>query len=227
MTGEWEAKLKKIEHNDYDADQFMTEIIRFTQKIKDESDRPLYDQSRLGDCPLCQKPVIEGRKGYGCSDWKAGCQFVLWKEMYGVPVTMDMACQLLQNSRTLHSYAVKLDDEVFNAQLTLNKLGETGYVKAESGKRSVVKEAIADCPLCNGKIIETVKAYSCSEWRNGCKMAIWKTVAHKKITAAMAKKILSKGETGMLKGFKSAKGTEFDANLKLVDGKVEMDFSGS
>jgi len=58
-------------------------------------------------------------------------------------------------------------------------------------------------------------------------MAIWKTVAHKKITAAMAKKILSKGETGMLKGFKSAKGTEFDANLKLVDGKVEMDFSGS
>ncbi len=227
MTGEWEAKLKKIEHNDYDADQFMTEIIRFTQKIKDESDRPLYDQSRLGDCPLCQKPVIEGRKGYGCSDWKAGCQFVLWKEMYGVPVTRDMACQLLQNSRTLHSYAVKLDDEVFNAQLTLNKLGETGYVKAESGKRSVVKEAIADCPLCNGKIIETVKAYSCSEWRNGCKMAIWKTVAHKKITAAMAKKILSKGETGILKGFKSAKGTEFDANLKLVDGKVEMDFSGS
>lgn len=224
MTGEWEAKLKKIEHNDYDPDQFMAEIIQFTQKIKDESDKPLYDQSRLGDCPLCGQPVIEGRKGYGCSDWKAGCRFVLWKEMYGVPVSRDMACQLLQNSRTLNSYAIKPNDEVFDAQLTLNQQGETGYVKAESGKRPVAKEAIADCPLCNGKIIETVKAYSCSEWRNGCKMAIWKNVAHKKITVAMAKKLLSNGETGLLKGFKSAKGAEFEANLKLVEGKVEMEF---
>jgi DNA topoisomerase-3 len=227
MTGEWEAKLKKIEHNDYDPDQFMAEIVQFTQQIKDESDRPLYDHSRLGDCPLCQKPVIEGRKGYGCSDWKAGCQFVLWKQLYGVPVTRDMACQLLQNTRTLQSYAIKPDDDVFDAQLTLNKQGETGYVKAEPRpSRPAIKEAIADCPLCNGKIIETVKAYSCSEWRSGCKMTIWKTVAHKKITATMAKKLLSNGETGMLKGFKSGKGTEFEANLKLIDGKVEMAFGG-
>ncbi|MGZ5621813.1 MAG: DNA topoisomerase 3 [Methylobacter sp.] len=225
MTGEWEAKLKQIEHNAYDPDQFMAEIIRFTRKIKDESDRPLYDQSRLGDCPLCGHPVIEGRKGYGCSDWKAGCQFVLWKQVYGVPVTKDMACQLLQNARTVHSYAIKADDEVFDAQLTLNKQGETGYVKAGPGQGRALKEALGDCPLCNGKIIETPKAYSCSEWRNGCKMAIWKTVAHKKITAAMAKKLLHNGETGMLKGFKSGKGAEFEANLKLVDGKVEMTFA--
>lgn len=225
MTGEWEAKLKKIEHNDYDPDRFMAEIIQFTRNIKDQSDRPLYDQSRLGDCPLCGHPVIEGRKGYGCSDWKAGCKFVLWKEMLGVPVNRDMACQLLQTGRTLHSYAVKPGDDVFYAQLTLGKQGETGYIKAEPVQRAAVTEAIADCPLCNGKIIETAKAYSCSEWRNGCKMAIWKTVAHKKITPAMAKKLLSKGETGLLKGFKSGKGKEFEANLKLVEGKVEMDFS--
>ncbi|MFI3186189.1 MAG: DNA topoisomerase 3 [Methylococcaceae bacterium] len=226
MTGEWEGKLKKIEHHAYDPDQFMAEIIQFTQQIKDQSDQPLYDQSRLGDCPLCQKPIIEGRKGYGCSDWKAGCQFVLWKQVYGVPVSRDMACQLLQNSKTLNHYAIKINAEVFNAQLILNKQGGTEFLKAEAAPRLDLKEVLADCPLCNGKIIETPKAYSCSEWRNGCKMVIWKTVAQKKITATMAKKLLSKGETGLLKGFKSAKGTEFDANLKLVDGKVEMDFVG-
>ena len=137
-----------------------------------------------------------------------------------------MACQLLQNGRTLNAYAIKINDEVFNAQLTLNALGEIGYNKQQNQQALNATEAIADCPLCNGKIIETPKAYSCSEWRNGCKAVIWKTIAHKKITPAMAKKLLTKGETGVLKGFKSTKGTEFEVNLKLVDGKVEMDFAG-
>ena len=226
MTGEWEAKLKKIEHNTYNPDQFMAEIIQFTQQLKDESTKPLYDDSKLGDCPLCQHPVIEGRQGYGCSQWKAGCKFVLWKQAFHLTVTRDMACQLLQNGRTLNAYAIKINDEVFNAQLTLNALGETGYNKLQNQPLKNVTDALADCPLCNGKIIETSKAYSCSEWRNGCKAVIWKTIANKTITQSMAKKLLSKGETGVLKGFKSTKGTEFEVNLKLVDGKVEMDFAG-
>ena len=226
MTGEWEAKLKKIEHNTYNPDQFMAEIIQFTQQLKDESTKPLYDDSKLGDCPLCHHPVIEGRQGYGCSQWKAGCKFVLWKQAFHLTITRDMACQLLQNGRTLNAYAIKINDEVFNAQLTLNALGETGYNKLQNQPLKNVTDALADCPLCNGKIIETSKAYSCSEWRNGCKAVIWKTIANKTITQSMAKKLLSKGETGVLKGFKSTKGTEFEVNLKLVDGKVEMDFAG-
>ncbi len=225
MTGEWEAKLKKIEQNAYDPEQFMAEIIQFTRKITDESTKPLYDESRLGGCPLCHQPIIEGKKGYGCSAWKAGCKFVLWKQAYGVTITREMACQLLQNGRTLNAYAIKTNDDVFNARLTLNVLGETGYSKQQNRQAQNTAEAIADCPLCNGRIIETPKAYSCSEWRNGCKAVIWKTIAHKKITRALAKKLLSKGETGVLKGFKSTKGTGFEVNLKLVDGKVEMDFA--
>jgi DNA topoisomerase-3 len=226
MTGEWEGKLKQMEHNTYDPDQFMAEIIQFTREIKAQSELPLYDINRFGDCPLCQKPIIEGRKGYGCSAWKAGCSFVLWKQIYGVPVSRDMAGQLLQMSRTLNNYVIKNNDEVFNAQLTLNIHGETGFVKVELGQRGS-QAAVADCPLCNGKIIETAKSYSCSEWRNGCKAVIWKTIAHKKITLTMAKKLLNDGQTGALKGFKSTKGTEFEANLKLIEGKVEMDFSVS
>jgi DNA topoisomerase-3 len=225
LTGEWEAKLKKIEHNDYDPDVFMAEIKAFTQKIKHEADKPLYDTSRFGDCPLCQHPIIEGRKGYGCSDWKNGCTFVLWKHLYGVPIDKDLACELLQTKQTLKAYAIKVDDKVFNARLTLDKHGVIGYQRQENSAAQPVSNALADCPLCNGKVIETAKAYGCSEWRNGCKLVIWKTIAHKKITLSMAKKLLSKGETGVLTGFKSNKDTEFSANLKLVNGKVEMDFA--
>jgi DNA topoisomerase-3 len=74
-------------------------------------------------------------------------------------------------------------------------------------------------------VIETAKAYSCSEWRNGCKMVIWKTIAQQPITLVLAKKLLTNGETGVLTGFKSTKDTEFSANLKLVNGKVDMDFA--
>ncbi|MCX7097224.1 MAG: DNA topoisomerase 3 [Methylococcales bacterium] len=226
MTGEWEAKLKKIEHQAYDPGQFMAEIIEFTQKITDGADQPLYDASQLGRCPACQHVIIEGKQGYGCSQWKQGCKFVLWKQAFGLTISRDMASQLLQLGRTLGAYAINTGGLVFHAPLTLSAAGEVGFAKPQTPALQNLGDVLANCPLCNGKIIETPKAYSCSEWRNGCKAVIWKTIAHKKISPSMAKKLLGKGETGVLKGFKSAKGTEFEANLKLVDGKVELDFSG-
>ena len=35
--------------------------------------------TNLGSCPRCRREVIEGIKGYGCSNWKEGCSFVVWK----------------------------------------------------------------------------------------------------------------------------------------------------
>lgn len=33
----------------------------------------------LGKCPLCDHRIIEGTKGYCCSNWRNGCKFVIWK----------------------------------------------------------------------------------------------------------------------------------------------------
>ena len=42
--------------------------------------RPSPERVTLGPCPRCGKPVIEGQKGYGCSGYKEGCKFVIWKK---------------------------------------------------------------------------------------------------------------------------------------------------
>lgn len=34
----------------------------------------------LGKCPRCGKPVIEGKNAYGCSGYKEGCTFTIWKK---------------------------------------------------------------------------------------------------------------------------------------------------
>ncbi|WP_411347133.1 DNA topoisomerase 3 [Paenibacillus sp. WLX2291] len=51
----------------------------------------------LGSCPRqgCGGTIIEGRKGYGCSHFKQGCSFVIWKEFSGKSVSVQMLKALL------------------------------------------------------------------------------------------------------------------------------------
>ncbi|BCV20401.1 topoisomerase C-terminal repeat-containing protein [Moorella sp. Hama-1] len=56
-------------------------------------------------------------------------------------------------------------------------------------------------------------------------MSSGKKIAGKKIIAGQAKELLQKGRTGILKGFKSRAGKEFDASLVLGEyGKVNLKF---
>jgi DNA topoisomerase-3 len=69
------------------------------------------------------------------------------------------------------------------------------------------------------------KAYGCSNWRNGCKFVIWKTMAQREIALEVAQQLLSTGKTETLSGFKSKAGNDFEAKLKVIGGEVKFDFS--
>ncbi|HKB39961.1 MAG TPA: topoisomerase C-terminal repeat-containing protein, partial [Gemmataceae bacterium] len=84
--------------------------------------------------------------------------------------------------------------------------------------------ALGPCPLCGSGVIEQDKSYSCSGWRSGCKFAIWKTIAGKRISPRTAQALLRRGRSQVLKGFKSKSGRAFDARLKLDQGAVRFDF---
>lgn len=114
-TGRLEKILHDIEKGHYNKDDFLSLIFSFTKKsvqtIKNESDVILNMHTsttngnkieQLGDCPLCKSPIIEGKKGFGCSNWKSGCKFVIWKDdkylkAFGKKPTKTMVKKLLKH----------------------------------------------------------------------------------------------------------------------------------
>ncbi len=91
----------------------------------------------------------------------------------------------------------------------------------------VSREPIGTCPKCGAPVVETKKAYGCSEWKKtGCDFAIWKQVSGKRLSGSQAKQLLMRGRTPELKGFKSKAGKPYSAVLKLdEDHRVRLEFA--
>jgi DNA topoisomerase-3 len=104
----------------------------------------------------------------------------------------------------------------------------------EIQKQKTTNEILGTCPECGGEVTDNYKAFSCKNWKNGCKFAIWKNdkflaAMRKKPTKTMVKQIL-KNNRAYVKGLTSRKGKKFNAYLSYhkKDGKEyyswEMDF---
>ena len=109
------------------------------------------------------------------------------------------------------------------------KEGEKVAAPAKPGSNgdSPGSAPLGTCPKCGAPVVETKKAYGCSAWKNGCKFAVWKTISGKRISAPQARRLLTKGRTGRLKGFKSKAGKPYSAALVLDDEhKVRLEFEG-
>ena len=80
----------------------------------------------IGICPLCGSAVISGRLGYGCSGYKEGCKFVIWKHICKKTISVKHAKELLASGKTSKiSGFVSKNNKTFDAFL---KLDETGKV---------------------------------------------------------------------------------------------------
>ncbi|MGB9859687.1 MAG: DNA topoisomerase, partial [Moorellaceae bacterium] len=229
LTARWEEGLKEIEEGQRDCKEWLEGIKNFTTEVvrmareQEAAPRAEPDREVLGQCPLCGREVMESPKSYSCSGYKEGCKFAIWKEIAGKKITVNQVKELLQKGKTgvIKGFKSKTDKK-FDAALAL---GEGGRVDFEFAERN--SEALGKCPLCGKEVIESQKGYGCSGWKEGCKFVIWKEICGKKITASQAKELLQKGRTGMIKGFKSRVGKEFEAILVLKeDGKLEFEFEG-
>ena len=129
LTGKWEYGLNEIAQrkpvDDAFVERFMTGVTRLTAELvasvkADERVSGLPKEERqkgkrrgtppnLGiPCPICGKgKVTENQRAFGCSRWKQGCAFTLWKDCiacYGGPsLTTKIVEALLRDGQVLGS----------------------------------------------------------------------------------------------------------------------------
>ena len=225
LTGDWEFRLKQVERGEYDAAQFMSEVGAYTREILECTAAKTIDLQKLGPCPICNAAVMRGRTAYGCSRWKAGCKFVLPAEVWGLKLEPQLAREILSHKRSLTPHPLLVKGEKCFATLHLDKKGKLHHELADVATKASGDEALGECPSCGGDIIVGSKAYGCSNWRNGCKFVIWKTIAQKEISSEIAAQLLRNGSSELISGFKSRAGKDFDAKLKVVGSEVKFDFA--
>ncbi len=143
FTGRLEKSLADIEKQKFDKERFLQLIYQFTkeavQQIKTGEDVIIHEIASskrstevLGKCPVCGNGVIEGFKGFGCSNWKNGCKFVVWKNDKFLATlrkkpTKTMVKQLLTKGSANVKGLTSKKGNKFNAILKYEKNPENDY----------------------------------------------------------------------------------------------------
>ena len=183
-------------------------------------------------CPDCGSQIIKTNFGFACAKYfnqEDKCNFVIG-EIASKKLTDADVKELLTNgvSKTIRGFKGK-SGKKFDACLILKKDEESGKTEVAFDFDNVEAKEIKDvvCPVCGGKIVVTPFGYGCSNYNkddpeNSCKFNIGQ-IAGVKLKEAQVKELLKDGITSVISGFKSKKGTKFDAKLVLSkdeDGKV-------
>ncbi|RUA08180.1 MAG: DNA topoisomerase III [Flavobacteriia bacterium] len=122
----------------------------------------------------------------------------------------------------------ELEYKTFNDQIKAYTHQVTDQMK-NSGKgfTQFVDPNLQDCPVCGkGKLKHSPKSVFCTnnKYSNGdCNFYLPKTIAKKKLTDNQIQELLTKGETGFLKGFVAKSGNKFEAALKINKEKAKVD----
>ena len=224
LTGDWEARLKDIEGGKGDPEEFMSGIRDHARSLVNPNSEGESEKG-LGPCPKCKAPIVEGKRGFGCSRWKEGCEVVLWKDRDGIQLDESLVRELLDLGHTLQP--VPIQDGEGKRGLAILSLSAEGEIKKKEVKGKALpkgKKALADCPLCGGKVTSADRGYVCSNQKLGCPLFISKLIAKKKITQEVMKALVTEGRTEKLEGFTSRAGKPFSAMLVLKEGRAVFEF---
>lgn len=105
-TARLEYNLKKVKEGLLSEQQFYDEVAQYVKRIVAgvfamDVNLQMHQQDSLGLCPKCNKGYVrEGTKAYGCSEYKNGCNFTIWKEIASKKLSKKNIEDLLQKGKT-------------------------------------------------------------------------------------------------------------------------------
>lgn len=108
--------------------------------------------------------------------------------------------------KELHQYIKKMIGTLKSTSVRLTN-------KSTVVSKSKTAKTMGKCPFCGHSVVESAKAYGCANWKNGCKFTVWKSIAGKTISEETIEKLITKGRTEKMTGFKSKAGKAFSAAL--------------
>ena len=190
-------------------------------------------------CPKCGKTLLDSGNRLICEgsdvttsnnengdptltpDTAPTCDFVFYKTIAGHILTDEEIAELFNNGTTeiISGFLTKKGTQ-FSAKIVWDKDFKATFAFENDGHFHGT-ETKFNCPLCKKKLEENKNAIFCP----ACNFTLFESMAGKKLRVADIKALLTDGKTELLTGFKSKKGTEFDAYVKLgADGRTSFEF---
>ncbi len=236
MTGEWEYKLKQMERGELPRSRFMEEIVGLTQTIVDRAknfEESGFEAKPLGFNAPNGQPMVETLRNYQTADGL----ITLRKVVAGRLLEPLEAKELLEKRLIgpLQGFRSRLG-RPFAAALKLNDAGETEFVfdnapvGADGGKLDMeAQETIGTCPICGGRIFETLMSYACENTFGDtptCKMKVGKQILQQPIDRAQFEKLLTDKKTDLLRGWVSMRTRRKFSAFLVMDktGKTTFEF---
>jgi DNA topoisomerase III len=234
LTGEWEFRLREIEHRKLTRDAFMNDIRELTRDIVGKAqhfhpDEHMPDTEPFGQCPKCGSPIVERFKSFTCTNGE--CDFTIWKTIAGRLLSRDEFETLVRDKQVgpLGGFRSKKGKR-FQAGLKLSgdfkaefDFGPNGQ---ENGSAEPVdfsqQESLGTCPKCGGRVFESGMSYVCENSvgpNKTCDFRSGKVILQQAVDPEQMKKLLATGRTDLLLRFISRKGRPFKAFLVLTEKK--------
>ena len=243
LTGDWEYKLRQMEHGQLQRDTFMREIVAYTTEIVTKA-RQLADAAKNQSfpdlhvaCPVCgAQDLRQTDATYECR--QPECKFKAKKHIAGRLLSADEATQLFTKKFVgpLTGFKSKFN-KLFDAALELDAKFKVNFVFDNDDKDAALElteeQLIGETDLADGrhlKIYQSDKAYHIpalvtKKDPNGVR--IGKFILQHEITPDQVLKLVAAGKTDVIKGFVSNRTKrKFDAFLTFEpkDGKIGFDF---
>lgn len=239
LTGQWEYKLRQMEHRELDRPSFMRDIRTLAADIVDKS--KAYAKAAkeavlpdfIATCPFCGNKNFKHTEEFiSCKG--EGCKLRVFKNIAGRNMTEDELRTLVEKRflPTMEGFRSRLGKE-FSAAIEIKEDKKVNFI-FEKGQSDEINwdevQVLCDCPVCakagrENKIYILPNSYSCklaASDQKACNAKLPKELCKKAITEENARKFFTEGKTDLIVNMISKKNRPFSAFLTCKPGEKRL-----